>query len=270
MPDASLLDRAKGPPRFRVVASGLCENHYLSGGEEREPTYEEWKRANSGSLGFLLAAGSPGLEGDEPEDDEDRLPTPNELKAWDGCRFREIDEAFSYDYDGSNELARLELAGGFLRFEYVSDENRVRALVEFTCPHELTDDESRTVAGYVSVQLQGRLGENLRQTHDFMYLGLPECDVETFPIAKKDLPDLCGLELGMSRDEVTSILGDPVETRRKYRRYRTPSALVYPEFELHFEPWKTGGLLRVVCDDPHGNTLVPLEYVVNDISRRGR
>ena len=46
--------------------------------------------------------------------------------------------------------------------------------------------------------------------------------------------DICPLRLGMSRDEIKTLLGQPDDTSTPSRKYRTPSILKYGDVEFHF------------------------------------
>lgn len=54
--------------------------------------------------------------------------------------------------------------------------------------------------------------------------------------------------IGLSRDEVVAILGNPDVTGGTSRKYKTPSIFKYGNIELHFQPWKDG-LLCMIWDE---------------------
>jgi hypothetical protein len=47
--------------------------------------------------------------------------------------------------------------------------------------------------------------------------------------------DICPVHLGMSRDQVRAILGEPDDTGGTSRRHPTPSIWKYDRVEFHFE-----------------------------------
>jgi hypothetical protein len=53
------------------------------------------------------------------------------------------------------------------------------------------------------------------------------------------------IELGMTREEVVAILGEPQMAGGTSRKYPVPSIYVYPTQELVFEPWKNGSLIKI-------------------------
>lgn len=48
--------------------------------------------------------------------------------------------------------------------------------------------------------------------------------------------------LGMTRDEVVAVLGEPDDKSIGTRKYPTPAVYKYGQIELHFQPWKAGKL----------------------------
>jgi len=48
--------------------------------------------------------------------------------------------------------------------------------------------------------------------------------------------DICPVRLGMSRDEVRAVLGDPEDTGGTSRKHSTPAIWKYDELEFHFGP----------------------------------
>ncbi len=68
---------------------------------------------------------------------------------------------------------------------------------------------------------------------------------EVFQIVRK-------LKIGMTRQEVQSILGEAEDTGGFFRRYRSPSILKYGNVELHFEQPQDGELKFAYMEDDHG------------------
>ena len=60
------------------------------------------------------------------------------------------------------------------------------------------------------------------------------------------------IRIGMTREEVVERLGPPDDVGITSRKYRTPAIYKYGEIELHFEPWKSGRLVRAYTEDEHG------------------
>ena len=67
------------------------------------------------------------------------------------------------------------------------------------------------------------------------------------------------IRIGMTREEVVEALGPPDNVGVTYRKDRTPSIYKNGEVELHFEPWKSGPLVRAYNKDFHagGTILLP-------------
>jgi hypothetical protein len=61
------------------------------------------------------------------------------------------------------------------------------------------------------------------------------------------------VEIGMRRDQVVEILGQPDDVGGSSRKYRTPSVFKYGHVEFHFESNKHGRLIRVYTEDADGN-----------------
>jgi hypothetical protein len=57
------------------------------------------------------------------------------------------------------------------------------------------------------------------------------------------------IRVGMSRQEVISVVGPPDDVGGTSRKYRQPSIFKYGRIELHFEPWKNGRLFLVYSED---------------------
>jgi hypothetical protein len=72
--------------------------------------------------------------------------------------------------------------------------------------------------------------------------------------------DLSRVHIGMSRDEVIALFGEPDLRGATSRKYRTPSVFRYGNIEFCFQMWKSGGLLSVHEVDEFGSycrTLFP-------------
>lgn len=92
-----------------------------------------------------------------------------------------------------------------------------------------------------------------------------------FGLDGSDLPDMTivddglafvRLRVGMTREQVIAIFGEPPEKGGTSRKYRTPSVFRYGRTEFHFQPWKAGGLVWVQEVDENGSFLrriFPLE-----------
>lgn len=50
------------------------------------------------------------------------------------------------------------------------------------------------------------------------------------------------VRVGMSREDVIKILGEPTDTSMGTRKYPTPAIYKYGDMELYFSPWKSGRL----------------------------
>lgn len=57
--------------------------------------------------------------------------------------------------------------------------------------------------------------------------------------------EISKIKIGMTRDEVMSILGEPDDVGGTSKKYKTPCVYVYGDFELSFLPWKTGTLIHI-------------------------
>ncbi len=66
------------------------------------------------------------------------------------------------------------------------------------------------------------------------------------------------VRIGMTHEEVISILGKPDEIGGTSRKYKTPSICKYGDIELHFKPGKTGLLWMAYCEDEQGEGVVLL------------
>lgn len=56
---------------------------------------------------------------------------------------------------------------------------------------------------------------------------------------------LSKIDLGMSREQVITILGEPDFYGGVSRKYKTPSIFKYDDIELHFTPYKNGILVTI-------------------------
>jgi len=56
---------------------------------------------------------------------------------------------------------------------------------------------------------------------------------------------LSKIKLGMTREEVVAILGEPDAKGGSTRKYPTPSVFKYGDVEIHFQGWKKGTLTFV-------------------------
>ena len=70
-------------------------------------------------------------------------------------------------------------------------------------------------------------------------------------MAKQNL-SIENLRIGMSREEVVAILGEPDKQGGTSRKYNTPSILKYGQIEFIFERWKSGGLVEAYEADEYG------------------
>src|SRR5262245_2381004 len=60
--------------------------------------------------------------------------------------------------------------------------------------------------------------------------------------------DICPIHLGMTRDEVSSLLGPPDDTGGTSRKHRTPAIWRYGELEFHFGPRPTDPLSLIFLE----------------------
>ena len=67
------------------------------------------------------------------------------------------------------------------------------------------------------------------------------------------------LRIGMTREDVVRILGQPDDTGRTSCLYETPSIYKYRDIELHFTPGRNGLLWMVYKEDDAGNGVVLLQ-----------
>lgn len=51
--------------------------------------------------------------------------------------------------------------------------------------------------------------------------------------------------MGLTREKVIEAIGEPKDKGVTSRKYKTPAIFKYKDFELHFEPWKEGTVVRV-------------------------
>jgi len=70
-------------------------------------------------------------------------------------------------------------------------------------------------------------------------------------------PDLSKIRLGMSRDDVIRVLGEPDHISSTTRKYKTPSIYKYGDVELWFEPHKAG-MLVTVWDEANEVTILTM------------
>lgn len=75
-----------------------------------------------------------------------------------------------------------------------------------------------------------------------------------------DYLDLSLLRVGMLREHLVELLGEPDAVGGSTRKYPEPSIYKYRNIEFHFSPWRCGGLWLVMrCDGPYiHETLFPL------------
>lgn len=59
------------------------------------------------------------------------------------------------------------------------------------------------------------------------------------------------IHLGMNRDEVVAVLGEPDAVGGSSRKYKTPGIYRYGEIEYHFLPWKAGKLAFIFHEPTH-------------------
>lgn len=57
--------------------------------------------------------------------------------------------------------------------------------------------------------------------------------------------------IGLTRDELVSILGEPDDKGAVSRKYPTPSVYKYGDIEYHFTPWKQGKIVCVMRASTH-------------------
>ena len=67
------------------------------------------------------------------------------------------------------------------------------------------------------------------------------------------------LRIGMTRQEVVSILGEPDEIGGSSKKYQAPSIFKYGEIELHFEQSTHGELRRIYMENGRGLGITLLE-----------
>ena len=67
------------------------------------------------------------------------------------------------------------------------------------------------------------------------------------------------LRIGMTREDVVRILGQPDDTGGASRKYRTPCIYKYRDIELHFTNGRNGLLWMVYKEDDAENGVVLLE-----------
>ena len=68
----------------------------------------------------------------------------------------------------------------------------------------------------------------------------------------RETGDIHPVRLGMSREELIVVLGEPDDTGAASRRRRTPAILVYGSLEFHFGTSVGDGLVCIYEDDPSG------------------
>lgn len=54
--------------------------------------------------------------------------------------------------------------------------------------------------------------------------------------------DICPVRLGMTRDELKAVLGEPDDVSTTSRKQRIPAIWTYDELEFHFEQGSDGSL----------------------------
>jgi hypothetical protein len=65
---------------------------------------------------------------------------------------------------------------------------------------------------------------------------------------------LTNVRLGMTRDEVVAVIGEPDAKGGTSRKYPTPSIYKYGDIELHFQGWKDG-ILCLIWDEANEKTI---------------
>lgn len=70
---------------------------------------------------------------------------------------------------------------------------------------------------------------------------------------------LARARIGMTREEIVEVLGEPDDVGYVSRKRRTPNIYVYRGVELHFEPSKTGRLSMIYAEDDDGNVQLLLK-----------
>ena len=64
--------------------------------------------------------------------------------------------------------------------------------------------------------------------------------------------DICPVRLGMTRDELSAVLGQPDGIGGITRKQKTPLAWKYMDLEFYFGPKNTDGLYCIYRDDKDG------------------
>jgi len=60
--------------------------------------------------------------------------------------------------------------------------------------------------------------------------------------------DICPLHLGMSRDELRKLFGDPEDTSTGSRKHPTPAIWKYGDLEFHFDRASEGRLCLIYME----------------------
>ncbi len=71
---------------------------------------------------------------------------------------------------------------------------------------------------------------------------MPASDFKTWWESFRVSGDICPVRLGMTRDELKALLGEPDAVGGTSRKHRTPSIWKYDELEFHFGQESDGSL----------------------------
>ena len=67
----------------------------------------------------------------------------------------------------------------------------------------------------------------------------------------------------MTREQVVALLGEPDYVGCFRRRSKLPGIYVYGDIELHFLPWRAGGLFLAYMEDAEHNRIELKDYLAD-------
>jgi len=73
----------------------------------------------------------------------------------------------------------------------------------------------------------------------------------------------------MTREQVVAALGEPDCKGCFRRRSRLPGIYVYGDIELHFLPWRAGGLFLAYQEDEEHNGINLRDYLGDGVAANG-
>ena len=77
---------------------------------------------------------------------------------------------------------------------------------------------------------------------------MPSSEFKTWWESFRVTGDICPVRLGITRDELRAILGEPDDVGGTSRKYPNPAIWKYEDLEFHFEPGQDGMLWLIYSE----------------------